>query len=496
MRRALRSLLPPAALALLSIDGQEPLPAICMSASCLNKIKAGEKNAREGNDWLRGIERDLSQQGRLPPPIAGAVVNEKGAAVGLDAQEGQVSIGYGQYDTRTSISSYKSSLRNMPPPTKARGTSEQDKAPQQLVTDILSDLPASCMLPYYESRRRWIFGGTGATTRGLHVDGVNNDGVNVLTASKSADDEPLIALAGVGAESVNQTSISIMGDFRERLHYSRAPLTGYGGSNATGSAITTAPDGEPVSSVDDDVFPLAFFTGSGEFIDSPQARTRARLSINFGNPFDEKRGGSIVPDKFEAQRPSTPPGSPPHDELDVVEDEGEGEAAFTGKRPSSPAKSPRHMASLNLLKRKTSDDSDDHTSSDHVDGTSEPKEAKKTRLNPPPPPKMEGQKRQSSLPHPARKPAPPTPAQQSKTKPPPPKRQNSDEEVKAHQEPMKQMPPVSEPLQLQNPNQKPDVELPTGWMSVWSKSQKRWYFFDTRTNKSVWEWPPPGMKSY
>jgi hypothetical protein len=27
-------------------------------------------------------------------------------------------------------------------------------------------------------------------------------------------------------------------------------------------------------------------------------------------------------------------------------------------------------------------------------------------------------------------------------------------------------------------------------MCVWSKSQKRWYFFDTKTNKSVWKWPP------
>jgi hypothetical protein len=36
------------------------------------------------------------------------------------------------------------------------------------------------------------------------------------------------------------------------------------------------------------------------------------------------------------------------------------------------------------------------------------------------------------------------------------------------------------------------VDLPAGWMCVWSKSQQRWYFFDTKTNKSVWQWPPPG----
>lgn len=45
-------------------------------------------------------------------------------------------------------------------------------------------------------------------------------------------------------------------------------------------------------------------------------------------------------------------------------------------------------------------------------------------------------------------------------------------------------------LVLDDESNKPDVALPTGWMCVWSKSQKRWYFFDTKTNKSVWNWPP------
>lgn len=46
-------------------------------------------------------------------------------------------------------------------------------------------------------------------------------------------------------------------------------------------------------------------------------------------------------------------------------------------------------------------------------------------------------------------------------------------------------------LDLQTPDAKPNVDLPPGWICVWSKSQKRWYFFDTKTNKSVWQWPPP-----
>jgi hypothetical protein len=45
-------------------------------------------------------------------------------------------------------------------------------------------------------------------------------------------------------------------------------------------------------------------------------------------------------------------------------------------------------------------------------------------------------------------------------------------------------------LDLESPGKKPEVTLPAGWICVWSKSQKRWYFFDTKTNKSLWKWPP------
>lgn len=40
---------------------------------------------------------------------------------------------------------------------------------------------------------------------------------------------------------------------------------------------------------------------------------------------------------------------------------------------------------------------------------------------------------------------------------------------------------------LQNPGIKPTNMLPEGWVCVWSKSQKRWYFFHKTTNKSVWD---------
>ena len=44
---------------------------------------------------------------------------------------------------------------------------------------------------------------------------------------------------------------------------------------------------------------------------------------------------------------------------------------------------------------------------------------------------------------------------------------------------------------LTNPDLKPCIELDPGWIIVWSRSQKRWYFFNGRANRSVWEWPPP-----
>lgn len=48
------------------------------------------------------------------------------------------------------------------------------------------------------------------------MEGTNNDGVNShrYSTNPSIDDEPLIALVNVGANTVNHTSISIMGDFR------------------------------------------------------------------------------------------------------------------------------------------------------------------------------------------------------------------------------------------------------------------------------------------
>lgn len=130
----------------------------------------------------------------------------------------------------------------------------------------------------------------GLTTRGLHIEGVNNDGVNVhhCNPNQKTEDERLITLAGVGADETISSPIARMGDFKERLSFAPTNFVDYCGcSSAVGAAVTTASDGSPKYSVDDDVLPLHFFdAASGEFMDSPQARSRARLMINFGNVSD------------------------------------------------------------------------------------------------------------------------------------------------------------------------------------------------------------------
>ena len=127
---------------------------------------------------------------------------------------------------------------------------------------------------------------TGLTTRGLHIEGVNNDGDNThrFQLGEKPENQPLITLAGCGAQTANQTGISRMGDFKERLSFAPSTFVDYSGSGMAGAAVTTASDGSPKYSVDDDVLPLNFFdVVTGEFIDTPQARSRARLLINFGN---------------------------------------------------------------------------------------------------------------------------------------------------------------------------------------------------------------------
>lgn len=212
-------------------------------------------------------------------------------------------------------------------------------------------------------------------------------------------------------------------------------------------------------------------------------------AIHFANPFAEKRGPK-VPDKFNSQRPTTPSSTPPReDEFESIEAEGEGEAAFAGKASRNPR---HHHGKLDLPKQAESVYQGGNSTNDPMQLDSEnlksvesskgpdnstnqpmplPPRAASTEVNP-------NQKPPSA--HSARKPPPPT-------QPGPTRQRNTENPAHA-------IAAAVAPVDLQNANQKPNIKLPPGWMSVWSKSQKRWYFFNTTNNKSVWEWPPPGIK--
>lgn len=199
------------------------------------------------------------------------------------------------------------------------------------------------------------------------------------------------------------------------------------------------------------------------------------------------------------------------------EGEGEGEAEFSGlspprtdgtegeKRPDSP-----EVVQIGVKKKMKTDHerqalrivpSAKHSSLD-------------TKTTPPPPPiapaspslsskktviRPDNMKKSPGLPRPPRpnvpRPPPPpknllpskiNPTIKNQRPPPPTPTQSAVGKLQSHKPPA---PPPAPPSQ--NPNNKPNVKLPDGWICVWSKSQKKWYFFNKEINKSVWEWPPP-----
>lgn len=130
-------MLPTSILQFLNTDGQEPMPLLCMSRVCVNKISAGEKYAKDGNDWLRGIERNLTHQ-KLP--VVSAVVHD---TLSNASSHQTSSCGYGNFDPCMTVSSYKSMLRGMTPPWNSTTQSlEKDETTRKSsVNDILGGEP-------------------------------------------------------------------------------------------------------------------------------------------------------------------------------------------------------------------------------------------------------------------------------------------------------------------------------------------------------------------
>ena len=331
-------------------------------------------------------------------------------------------------------------------------------------------------------------------------EGVNIEGgcSHKHKSKYTVEDETLLSVAGIGASMLNKQPIEKMGDYRERLLWSRSPMVGYGRNDSTGAAATTKPDGSPFYSVDDEALPVSFFDPkTGEFSDSLQARLAAKLNVHFGNPFRELRGNSIIPEQYQQQRPPrhasaigddgprTPPGSPPHDAfMPATENEDEAFVLLPRSKKRKPLGKERETPAKKI------------PSPPESKGDSSLQDAKKEKSKPPPPPKKE--KTAKNKPPPP--PPPPRPPQTQQKEPLQTPQKEQQQHPQSVQEKLdgQETPPNTNPtpsaLDLQSPNVKPKVDLPPGWMTVWSKSQTRWYFFDTKTNKSVWSWPPPPSK--
>ena len=325
---------------------------------------------------------------------------------------------------------------------------------------------------------------------------------------------------------LNKSKISEMGDYRERLLWSRKPVVGYGCNDSTGSAATTAPDGSPNWSVDDNALPTTMFDPkTGDFVDSVQTRVKTRLMINFGNPYKDRRGDSLIPEEFSSQRPPLhheapdvlPPGSPPHDGSYSSPIEGEGEAAFAGISRKSPHHADDRKHKLGGLPKLTprskrvrrassneilAGDADLEGAVAFKTPSPSPSSQENAPSSPAAPPPPETKKKPPPPPPSSKKPAPPPPRPDSE-KLPPDGKMNAGQGTEPPRPDLEKQPldgkmvvtgSATEPptVNLQDPSVKPAINLPQRWMCVWSKSQKRWYFFDTKTNKSVWEWPPPG----
>jgi len=513
LKRSLRSVLPLSAHSLLNTDSFEgTLSSQCFSKICSQKIRNAEQMAKITNERLERQEVELR---RRRTPFSEALtrsdqtnqhqISSRGNfAVDSPPKHFLASIKYGQFDPRCTVESYLAALRQMPAPWRITSTVEgscaKEKRKRQNALDAIGDLPGNCLMAYYESRRRWIFGGSGLSTRGLHVDGVSNDGSNVqhLGFKQDKANESLLSFAGVGVTQLNSTTTQKMGDYRERLLWSRAPVVGFGTNDSTGVAATTSNNGAPVWSVDDNAMPIAFFDEkTGEFVDSVQARIRSRLFVNFGNPYKDKRADSLIPEKYLKQLPKKgfdedddenskkSLSSPPHDAFSTAEGEGEGEAFFAGAvSDTTHAKrqklSPEGKVGVTNIQKIPSQsrikaDKSKEKQSSNSRPPPPPPRPPPPQKQPPKPPVIRAKPRPPPLLSP--KPLPPRPA-----RPPPPPSKQSTQNDKHHS--------PSTP-DLQSPDKKPNVNLPAGWICTWSKSQRRWYFFNTKNNKSVWQWPPP-----
>ena len=128
------------------------------------KIQNGEKAAMSGLDYVRSMEQNLRM--RKARTVELQPQSDQAQTMGQSAcqkkgQQQVVDFGYGNFDPRMTEHQYLNSLRNLPPPWKNGVKEPKQESSTNSQSSPISLLPSSCLVAYYESRRRWIFGGTG-----------------------------------------------------------------------------------------------------------------------------------------------------------------------------------------------------------------------------------------------------------------------------------------------------------------------------------------------
>ncbi|GMI49059.1 hypothetical protein TrCOL_g4054 [Triparma columacea] len=198
------------------------------------------------------------------------------------------------------------------------------------------------------------------------------------------------------------------------------------------SDVTVRANGEKAEGFDDDVFPACFFNRvTGGFADTKLSREAALVGVDFGNP--HRQAGAFVGSMYEGSRPEGKGRKRSLEGGGGREEEGEGMVMMMGNKEGGEEE------------RKSEDEEGEKR---QRKATEEKQQSKTTTTQP--------AMTATSAP-------PPTPAVNNTST------QNQQ-------------------IDLTDPNSKPNLQLPQGWIVAWSRSNKRWYFNHIPTKRSVWEY--------
>ena len=246
---------------------------MCMSSLCNIAIQKGiENNVRESNNLILRSEQEFMINSNDKTTL----INITGGGVHPRSSKNNHRRTWGNYDDKLFQSSeaFELVLRELPPPptTTTQGIGKKtalcllyhnneeveeeekekekeeeetdDDEEEEAELDVLNMLPPDCLLSYYESRRRWIYGGSGLTCKNIVVAGVHqaNASHSMSGSKKSGGVQNMLCISGVGGSLTNARTIESSADHAPRLMYKNLPLVGIGSAGVDGSPRTSAGD--------------------------------------------------------------------------------------------------------------------------------------------------------------------------------------------------------------------------------------------------------------